>query len=218
MDIVHSLAGMVEVEITSGDIPASLMALSRAGISMESVEYCKDLTAQITISRRNYRKVKTICEKRGDSLRLIQRGGLYWKYKTLVKRPILCFGLLFILLVMFYLPTKVLFFRVDGNDRMPEKQILEAAEKCGIQFGATRREVRSERVKNALLQELPQLQWVGINTYGCVGVISVQERSMPIEKAEAQRFGHVVALRDGIVSSCTATRGNLLCQPGQAVL
>lgn len=218
MEIVHSLAGMVEVEITSGDIPALLMALARAGISMESVEYRQDVSANVCIFRHHYRKMKSICVKRGDCVRLVHRRGIYWKGKALLKRPVLYAGILFFLLWMFYLPTKVLFFQVDGNEQIPEKRILEAAEECGIRFGASRREVRSERVKNALLQELPELQWAGINTYGCVGVISVRERSSHSEKEEGSDFGHLIAVRDGIISSCTATRGNLVCQPGQAVL
>lgn len=217
MDIVGSLRGMVKVEVTSGDVPSLLMALAREGIFMESLEYCQDLTASICIPRNQYRKMKSICEKRGDNIHITRRNGLYWKGKALLNRPVLCAGIVFLLLGSFYLPTKVLFFRVEGNEHISEQRILEAADACGIHFGASRREVRSERVKNALLQELPELQWAGINTYGCVGIISVRERRSPSEMRGKDGFGHIVALRDGIVSSCTATRGNLLCQPGQAV-
>ena len=37
--------------------------------------------------------------------------------------------------------------------------------------------IRSEKVKNSLLQRIPQLQWAGINTDGCVAVISVREKT-----------------------------------------
>ena len=218
MDYVHSISGMVETEITGADIPATLMALSRAGISLQSVIVRTDLTAAVTVSRSDYRRLKDICEKRGDSLQLLKRQGAYWRWKRFGQRPVLVMGLLFFLFWMLYLPTRVLFFQVEGNEQISDKQILEAAEKCGISFGASRRDVRSERMKNALLQELPQLQWAGINTYGCVGVISVRERSVSEEKTDTAAFGNIVASRDGIVLSCTATKGTLCCQPGQAVL
>ena len=218
MDYVHSISGMVEAEIISADIPSTLMALSRGGITLQSVVHHSDLTIGVMVARKDYKTVKTICKKRGDSLQLVKRTGSYWRLKRICKRPLLVAGLLFFLFWILFLPTRVLFLRVEGNQQISEKQILEAAEKCGISFGASRRAVRSERVKNALLQELPQLQWAGINTYGCVGVISVQERSVSSEKTGVLIFGHIVAIRDAIVSTCTATRGTLCCQPGQAVL
>ena len=218
MDFVHSLSGMVEAEITSGDIPAMLAAISREGIRMESVSDVQDLKVRICVCRSDYRKLTRICDRRGDSLFIVQRHGLYWKWKAFVKRPVLWAGIMLLLLWIVFVPTRVFFFRVEGNERIPEKRILEAAEQCGMAVGASRREVRSERMKNALLQELPELQWAGINTYGCVGVISVRERSITTEKQTAGMMGNIVALRDGIVSSCTATRGTLLCHTGQAVM
>ena len=100
---------------------------------------------------------------------------------------------------------------------VPSKIILEQAERCGIAFWANRREVRSERMKNALLSSIPELQWAGVNTYGCTAMISVEERQEPENKPREYRVSRMVALRDGVITSCTATAGNLLCKPGQAV-
>ena len=89
-------------------------------------------------------------------------------------RPVLLAGLGILFLLAMYLPSRVLFIRVEGNMQIPDRQILAAAEECGIRFGASRREVRSEKVKNALLSSVPQLQWAGVNTAGCVATISVR--------------------------------------------
>ena len=77
--------------------------------------------------------------------------------------------------------------------------------------------MRSEKMKNALLQSLPQLQWAGINTSGCVAVISVRERQLTEEKPEAGGVASIVATRDGVITTVTATKGNALCKIGQAV-
>ena len=217
MELYHSLAGMVDTEITAADIPETLMAISDSGIRVDSAERTGELIVRIRIKRKYYRKLRGFCEKRGIVLRIIQRDGLYWWLKQFLTRPVLLLGMGLLCALILLLPGRVLFIRVEGNEEVPSLHIREAAEHCGIRFGTHRRDVRSERVKNALMQELPQLQWVGVNTYGCVAVISVRERSVPEGNRKCPSFGNIVAARSGIISSCTATRGTLLCQPGQAV-
>ena len=217
MDLYHSLSGMVVGELTAADTSDALLALSDAGVRIFSVERKSDLTVLITLRRGDSTAVDGICEKRGYHFRPVKRKGLYWNILSAVKRPVLVAGCLALLFLILYLPTRVLFVEVEGNDRIPNREIVEAAERCGIAFGTSRREVRSERVKNALLQALPELQWAGVNSSGCVAVISVREKSVSPEAQQKPAHGNIVALREGIILSCTATRGNLLCQPGQAV-
>ena len=217
MDFLSSLTGMVDVEITSADIPAALLALSQKGIPLSAVRHRGDLSVVIRIRRRDYRKVKSLCGKRGDSLRLVSRTGAYWRLKALAGRWMLLGGLLLFLGLGLFLPTRVLFVRVEGNTSVPSQRILEAAENCGIRFGASRRQVRSEKIKNALLQEISHLQWAGVNTRGCVAVISVRERTLTQEPKENAPLGHIIAMGDGVITECTATKGSLLCAPGQAV-
>ena len=95
--------------------------------------------------------------------------------------------------------------------------IAEQAQLYGVRFGADRRDVRSERVKNGLLGAIPQLQWVGVTTQGCVAKIQVRERSQPEPIQQDYAVTSIVAIRDGVVQSCTVNRGTALCKVGQAV-
>lgn len=132
-------------------------------------------------------------------------------------RPVLLAGLGILILLAMYLPSRVLFVRVEGNSQIPDRQILAAAEECGIRFGASRREVRSEKVKNALLSSVPQLQWAGVNTAGCVATISVRERAQDEPLQSENIVSNIVAARDGFVLSCTVTNGNGIVKVGQTV-
>ena len=217
MNLYLSLQGMVDAELTSADISSSLQTIAQSGIPIRSVRTVDSVTAVIRIPRKSFVKLYEHCLRRGESVKIISRQGMYWNLMHLRKRPVLVLGLLILFLSALYLPTRILNIRVEGNHTVPSRRILEAAEYSGIRFGASRREVRSERVKNRLLQQIPQLQWVGVNTRGCVAVISVRERCAEENTQTQSDFGNVVAIREGIVTSCTATRGNLLCQEGQAV-
>lgn len=213
----RSLAGMVDVELTSADTAAALDEISGRGITVSSVRESGDLTVRFLIHRADLQNLERLAKKRGYRLCLRERKGIYWSTRSLLHRPVLIIGMLILLSAALSIPSRVWFVQVDGNESVPEKLILEAAEESGIRFGASRRTVRSEKVKNELLSALPQLKWAGVNTYGCVAVISVRERSIPQEEGGQNQVCSIVAARDGIIQSCTATKGNLLCAAGQAV-
>lgn len=218
MDRNRILSGQMDLLVTCADISGFLNSLILENVHLVSVTYCDDLTIKVTIKHRDYQKVCAITDKFGGTVKVLKKIGLQWKLKAIRRRPVLlACGLIFIIFFSF-LQSKVLFLQVDGNHIIPDKQILEAAESCGIRFGASRRKIRSEIMKNELLQKIPQLQWAGINTSGCIATISVREKTEPEEAEEKEKqVTSIVALRDGIIQNCTVYQGNPLCSVGQAV-
>ncbi len=214
----NSLDGMLVLQITSADCAGLLNSLNRSKMILTDVTMLDALTLQITVPRKTYKAVMAIAEKQGASVKALKRTGAYWFGASILRRPVLlAFSCLALFLTVF-LSGRVMFVSVEGNHEIPDSQIIEAAERCGIRFGTSRRQVRSEKMKNALLQEIPQLQWAGINTLGCTAVISVKEKTAPAEETEIENgVCSIVAARDGIIQSCTVFKGNPLCATGQAV-
>ena len=216
MGVWHSIGGQVALRLTSSDISSALRLFSQQGIVLYGINLPDPLTAEFVVEREDHRAIRTISERRGDRLELVGRSGIFWRMKALLHRPVLIAGILLLFSLVVVLPTRVLFIQVEGNSGIPAARIMEAAESCGIRFWASRAEVRSERIKNKLLESIPQLQWVGVNTTGSMATISVRERE---EKNIDDEFNvsRIVACRDGVVSTVVCTAGNALCSPGQAV-
>lgn len=219
MNIWSSLSGELEAELLTADLLGSLRAIAQEGISLSRVLPAGELSISFRLRRGDYRKLRRLCRRRGEKLTLRHRLGIYWHLKALGKRPVLVVGLALFLATALWLPTRVFFFRVEGNERLSQGEILAAAENCGMTFGSSREKIRSEKIKNRLLSQLPELKWAGINTHGCVAVIRVAEK--PERSAmEPGNTGicHIVASRDGLVTALTATAGTPLCSPGQGVV
>lgn len=218
MDIWHSLYGMVALTLTSADVSGAITAITAAGIVVHDLSKAgDDLQVRFRILRKDYKKLRIITNRRGDSLKLDGRSGLYWLGKVLLSRPVLLLGLAAFFFLVTFLPSRVLFVRVEGNKQIPTNLILEKCAENGIVFGASRKEVRSEKLKNAILEEIPELQWAGINTYGCTAVVSVRERSIPETVDMQGSVASIVSARDGVITELTVTRGSAACKPGQAV-
>ena len=211
-------AGIIRAELVSADPEGALRALGEAGIALDEITPKGALTLEFLLRRSACPAAEALCRKRGDSFRVLGRQGLWYAVGALRERKLLLTGLVFLLGFTMLLPTRVLFFRVEGNKAVPRARILWEAERQGLSFGASRRGVRSERVKNALLEAIPELEWVGVNTQGCTAVISVRERTAPAPAPEAKhQVGNIVAAMDGYILSVTVTQGTGLVQPGQAV-
>ena len=217
MGLYRSFAGSVEVSLISADIAECLRVLEQKRISAFTIRTVDTVTLELTVSRKDLLKLQQLCERKGYVLHLKQKRGLFWPLRAMIKRPVFVIGMMFLIVLAVMLPGRILFIETEGNEAVPSRYILEQAENCGLKFWSRRREVRSEQIKNALLEAIPQLQWVGVNTYGCRAVIAVRERSAYPAEQDGASVSHIAASRDGVIHSCTVTRGYGNCIVGQAV-
>lgn len=217
MEFWQSVDGMIQVELTSADAADALLAIQKKGIEVQHIKKTQPLQLRFDIHRRDYARLEKLVQSRSDSLKILKRYGLFWAVSALLKRPVMLTGLLFLLLINLWVPGRIFFVQVEGNSRIPARLIAESAARCGITFGCGRREVRSEQMKNALLEAIPQLSWAGINTSGCTAIITVRERADVQPQEQPQTVSSIIASRDGIIREVTVLRGNALCAVGQAV-
>ena len=217
MGLFRSLVGTLRLELTSADKESTLRDISDSGIEITNVENYGELSVRFNVSRASLGQIQCMTQRKGERLIILSHEGIFWPLWSLRSRPVLLAGMLLMLVLSLWVPGRVLFVEVEGNGNIPEQLILEAAQTAGIRFGASRRAVRSERMKNELLGSLPQLQWAGVNTYGCRAVISVRERAMEPKESAVPSVSSIVAACDGVITSCTVTRGNGLCNTGQVV-
>ena len=217
MDFWHSLSGMLTVKILSADSSRLLRQLHQVNLEVHRVQFLDELQLQLQIHRKDYKKLVEIAEKTGGQVSILSREGIYYRLDALLHRPVIVFAVLTMFLLTIFVPTRIYFFRVEGNASVPTNWILSRAEECGVFFGASRRDIRSEKVKNAVLQSIPELEWVGINTAGCVATISVRERQADTTKLQEKGVSSIVDTMDGVVTEIAATAGSPSVKPGDAI-
>lgn len=211
------LSERVLVEITTADVVRTMNELNAMNIRIHHAKMVGEISALLQITANDYLHVVRKIEKDGGKIVLIGRQGLLHNIKLLATRPLLVIGILALIILSLWLPSRILFIETKGNDQISDKLLLQEAEACGLRFGGSRRALRSEEVKNQLLERIPQLQWVGVNTAGCVATISVREKDIVKEVKQESAVSSIVASTDGIITHCIVRKGNLLCAVGQAV-
>jgi len=206
------------VRIIAADPENVLTKLVEADIEIENLEWLDDLTVEIDVRHSDFSYAKGILQEKGFDIRIIRRKGLLWQIFALWKRPVLVTGAVLFIALALVLPGRIFFVEVEGNESLSDKLIIQYAENCGIGFAAKSTDVRSENVKNRLLADLPELQWLGVTTKGCVATIHVKERStQDISPDGDDRISNIVAVQDGIITKMLVYSGNPLFQVGQTV-
>ncbi len=209
--------GNLTIQFVSASPEDILSAASRAGIWISNVQYLDMLHVNITIPTTQLVRFKEIAERFGGEITILKDYSYSKIFREFFCRPVLLIGLCIWMILVLYLPTRILFIEVEGNAAVPTHLILDTAERCGIYFGASRHSVRSEIMKNVLLDEISELQWAGVNTYGCVAVISVKERIEQPIALKQTGVCSIVAAHDGLIHKIIATKGTVRCSVGQAV-
>lgn len=212
MELWWHLRGWTRLRMTSADCAGRLRRIS-GEMRLEDIAFPDDLTAEFTVQSAHGRK---LMERYGEETAVIGSGGLPAAGRALWRWRRLAILVLVLGILTAALPRRVWFIRVEGNSAVPERRILEAAGECGLSFGASAADIRSEQVKNKLLFAIPELRWAGVNTDGCSAVITVAERQTGEGTGQWQP-GDLIAFADGLVTEVILQRGTALVKPGDAV-
>ena len=215
--ILAYVFGTVQAELISADPAAALTYYGAQGLRLREPELTAPLTLTMTMDNRTWRRLEQLAQSRGDRCRCLSRRGLAVSLARGTRRLPFWIALAFLFLAVLYAPNRVWFVEVEGNGSIPDRQILAAAEACGVRFWAKAGEIRSEQVKNKILNLVPELQWAGVNFSGGVAIVSVRERLPEEAVRDRSTVTNVVAARDGVIVSMSVLGGQSVCRVGQAV-
>lgn len=206
------------IRFTAADPESVLTRLTAEGVDLAGISWVDRLTVEIRIKNRQRSFVHGKLEKMGISFCIIKQEGLLWIFQKIWKRPVLLSSLLVFFLLVLFLPGRVLLIEIVGNETISEKDLLQRIEDNGVHFGVKTSDLRSENIKNMLMEEVPGIQWVGVAISGCKVTIYVKERSnITNESDEIHPVSSVVATRDGVISEIIVYCGNPLFQEGESV-
>ena len=206
------------VRIVAADPERILNKLSVSGIELIDLLWIDPLTVEFSVKSSQYLQTMELLNRYAIDGSIKKKQGLLWRLTDIRKRLVLIMGVMLFILVTATLRERILFIQVEGNMHVPENQILYHAENAGIFFGVRSSKLRSEEIKNELLERMPELQWVGITATGCVATIDVKERSLQDMSSQRETgVSHLVAKRDGVVSDVSVLRGSAMVRPGESV-
>ena len=215
--LVNRLLGQVRLRVESPFPERILNLCAVRKIELRDVRWEREDTFSCTLTRRDFRVLRLLTRKLDCRLHVEKRQGAPFAIGKLRRRQALSAGLLVCAAALFFGSFFIWDITVDGAVTVPEEKILRAVEARGVRFGAFSFSIDSEDLRNHILLEIPELNWIAVNVSGCRANVQVRERIPAPELLDRRTPCNVSARRDGLVLRVQAFVGKKCVLPGDTV-
>lgn len=217
MGAIRFLLGGVRVCITGAAPEDCLNALARQGVDFWNVERMDALHYRVELPPRDVKNAEFAAKKAFCTLNIEERSGVWVWFKKSLHRPVLTFGLLAAVFLLFYLQDFVWVIEVEGCENVRKETVLHALEEMNIAVGTSTDEIAYKQVRHSLLRLVPELSWAAVNRTGSRLSVLVSERQEAASAAPPYRSADLIAVRDAVLTEVEVLEGMRLCAVGQTV-
>lgn len=215
--VLESLRGQVRVEVVCAYPERVLNLCGAKGLPFRDLRR-RENALLMTLSHGDYRRLRDALRDADCDIRVLRRVGFRAVLDALAKRQTLCIFAVIMPTALFLGSFFVWDYDITGNEAVPEERILRALAKQGVGLGSFGLSLDGEDIRNHVLLDIPELEWISVNVAGCRAHVQVRERTPPPEAVDMETPSNVRARRDGLVLSVEALDGKAAVLPGMSVL
>ena len=176
-----------------------------------------EVTIEVSITLHAYKKLKPLLERIQAEVQQAKKQGVpifLWRMR---KRYALIIGLLLALTATWIMSLYIWDIRVEGNKTVPQIVILNALEELGVEIGAFGPRIEPEVIRNEVLLQLADVEWLTININGSRATVIVRERIHPPDRIEEDIPTAVYATQSGVIDKMVIWSGTPLVELGDTV-
>ena len=108
--------------------------------------------------------------------------------------------------------------RIDGNDRLTDRQIEAYLASQGLEIGVPWRSIDKSAVENSILTDNGDIAWISVNRRGTVAYVQlIESENTGIPDGSAPPYSNIVAECDGVIEEITVESGVAAVKVGDVV-
>lgn len=202
---------------TSRDHIGGLIDLCRAeGITYSEVIF-SDSSASIVTSFFYSFKLEKRARELGLPLTLIASRGIPALLLRYRHRYGLFSGLIISLVLIFLSGSVIWDIRIDGENRLTEREVKSLLSDCGLELGTRRRSLDIDTLENRVMIRSDDIAWISVNIIGTVAEVEIRELTAAEEHEELGDASNLVADTDGRIVGFEDVKGNIAVEIGESV-
>lgn len=210
-------AGYALVEISGVELQQTFNGLAKEKIPFWDIASVDEFTACIKVLVKDLKSVETIAEQNMCAMKCIETFGFLKSYGGLRLRWALLASMSLCILLILLLPQRVWFFKVEGNAEVPADRILRSVLANGVGYGTLGKAIVPQKIKDRVLLEIPELEWLTVTQNGACATIVVREKQTQGAADDRRVPKNIIASADGIVEEITVLDGAPTVEIGQTV-
>ena len=216
-ELVNRMQGQVRLRVEAAFPERVLNLCGARHLSFWDVEWESATVFTCRMGRRDSRVLRQAVREMDCTVTVIGREGAPDFLLRFRRRYVLLAGLGLCAAAMVYGSFFIWDFQVEGNETVPDEEILRALEKNGVGIGTFSFSLDPEGLRNQVLLEIPELSWLTVNVSGCRATVQVRERVQKPEMVDERTPANVVARRAGLVLTIRSAQGVNMVLPGTSV-
>ncbi len=165
----------------------------------------------------SFRRIRPVCFRTKTRVKILKRQGLPFLLYRYRRRKIALVGVVLAVLLLWYTSGHIMGITVFGNQKIPTETVLRHLARSGVALGKSARNLDSSHIRNQMMRDLDDLAWIGINVSGSRVYVEVVERLTPEPRVEKESPCHLVASKDGMITSVEAKEGQTMVSVGSGV-
>lgn len=211
--LFNRLRGYVRVELRGGQLEKLLNLLTTDRFAFWDVRRTDEQTVTLYVTIRDFFRLRPNLRRTGSKVKVTERHGFPFVLERLGRRKTFLAGIVCFFVSIFVLSSLVWSVDVEGNDKIPRSDIVQAAREQGIyRFQWKFRLPDPDRLSRELQARLPGTAWVGVEVQGTHVQIKVVESARP-DKRELMSPRHLVAAKNATITTILAEKGKPLVKP-----
>ncbi|MDD9268670.1 sporulation protein YqfD [Paenibacillus sp. GCM10023248] len=214
---IARLRGYVRIQIRGNGCERLINPMMENEFSIWDIQVAGDGKLELNILIKDFFKLRPLLKRTGCRVHVQERHGLPFFMERLGRRKVFLSGIAGFILGIYLLTSLVWQVSVEGNDRISEAEILQAAAKQGIHTYQWKfRLKKAEDLSREIQSLLPGTAWVGVEIRGTHVTIKVVEATIP-DKKELMNPRNLVAAKNALVTEILADKGRPMVKPNTYV-
>jgi similar to stage IV sporulation protein len=211
-----NMRGYVRIEVTGFSTERFINMAAHKGIYLWDVVHM-DTGVLMNVSIKGFKMLRECLRKTKCKMRIRQKKGLPFVIYKYRKRKILMGGIIFCAAILYLLSCFVWMIDIKGNDRVSRDEIVAFCANKGLQIGAFKYKIDNKKLKSDLMNHFKDVSWLDVHIKGTRAIIQIAEIIPPPEIVDKSTPSHVVALKDGLITSIVAGSGDPLVKKDDVV-
>lgn len=204
------LKGIVTLKVV-GHYPERFFDLCRRhGISIWSIKKQSDIVCIGDVYLSEIHKIRQLRRKTHYKITFPKRTGFPFFFKKIKRSKSLIISLLIALIFFFYLTQAIWLIEITGTSTKMEANLVETLKNNGVKIGKIKYLIDNPLdIQQKLLNEYPEILWVGVVPEGITYRIEVIEKQQE-PKLDKHERNHLYAKKDGVINKLFVSKGRSL--------
>ncbi len=212
--LFNFFSGYVVIKVSGFSVERFINLAMNRNIFLSDIKYCKNYVT-MKVSIEGFRQLKPIAKKTRCNVSIIKKSGLPFLVFRYRKRKILAIGVLFFVISIYLLSTRVWLVNLEGLDRVDHSTLESFLKNEGLYISGKKSKIDKEKIKEDIINNFEDVAWVNIDLKGTKATVSIKETIVKEMKAdtESTKPTNIVAKQDGIIDTIVVSKGTGKVKP-----